>query len=372
MLIVRSPVRVSFAGGGTDLPVYYKKYGGVILSTSINKYFYTILSQRDDNYVQIISSDLRAMEHCQDIAKMSVVDNKLAVPLAVLKSLGRKISINLFLASEIPPGTGLGSSATVCVNLLKALTAYLHIPASKYDIAEKAFTIARDVLGKPVGKQDEYAAAFGGLNIIRIDTSGTTRVEPVDLPQEVKRELQQNLMLFFTGTARDSGEILREQETSSQDQQSQTVSALHEIKWLAEQMRRALLKGNLNDFGCLLDEAWRAKKQVSNKISNSGIDQLYQLAKERGALGGKITGAGGGGFLLLYCEQVCQQSVRQALAAHNLPEMRFEFESLGAQVLVNDPFLDRDHTGGLRWSLVWDEAPTSRSANAGATYSGVT
>ncbi len=371
MLIVRSPVRVSFGGGGTDLPVYYEKYGGVILSTSINKYFYTILSQRDDNYVQIISSDLRAMEHWQDIAKMSVTDNKLAVPLAVLKSLGRKVSINLFLASEIPPGTGLGSSATVCVNLLKALTTYLHIPGSKYDIAEKAFAIARDVLGKPVGKQDEYAAAFGGLNLIRIETSGTTHVEAVDLPQEVKRELQQNLMLFFTGTARDSGEILREQETSSQDQQSQTVAALHEIRWLAEQMRRALVKGNVNDFGCLLDEAWKAKKQVSNKISNSGIDQLYQLAKERGALGGKITGAGGGGFLLLYCEQACQQSVRQALAAHKLPEMRFEFESQGAQVLVNDPFLDRDHTGGLRWSLVWDERLTSTTANAGATYSRV-
>src|SRR6266852_504693 len=145
MLIVRSPVRVSFGGGGTALPAYYEKYGGVILSTSINKYFYTILSQRDDNYVQIISSDLRAMEHCQDIAKMSVVDNKLAVPLAVLKSLGRKISINLFLASEIPPGTGLGSSATVCVNLLKALSTYMRHPISKYELAERAFHIAHDI-----------------------------------------------------------------------------------------------------------------------------------------------------------------------------------------------------------------------------------
>src|SRR6266478_9562635 len=164
MLIVRSPVRVSFAGGGTDLPVYYEKYGGAVLSTSINKYFYTILSQRDDNYVQIISSDLRAMEHWQDIAKMSVTDNKLAVPLAVLKSLGRKVSINLFLASEIPPGTGLGSSATVCVNLTKILAAYNHISLSKYELAERAFHIPRNVLGRPVGKQDEYASAFGGLN----------------------------------------------------------------------------------------------------------------------------------------------------------------------------------------------------------------
>jgi len=369
MLIARSPVRVSFGGGGTDLPAYYEMHGGAILSTSINKYFYTILSHRKDDYVQIISSDLRAMEHSRDIAKMSLADNKLAVPLAVLKSLNRKVSVDLFLASEIPPGTGLGSSATVCVNLIKALTTYLHIPASKYDIAEKAFTIAREVLGKPVGKQDEYAAAFGGLNFIHIENNGRTHVEPLDLTQEVKRELQQNLMLFFTGTARDSAEILREQESSSQNRQSQAVSALHEIRWLAEQMRRALVKGSLNDFGYLLNEAWEAKKQVSTKISNSGIDQLYQLAKERGALGGKITGAGGGGFLLLYCEQACQQYVREALAAYSLPEMRFEFESQGAQVLVNDPFLDRDHTGGLRWNLVWGEAARSRSASTGAPYS---
>jgi D-glycero-alpha-D-manno-heptose-7-phosphate kinase len=368
MLIVRSPVRVSFAGGGTDLPAYYEKHGGAILSTSINKYFYTILSRRDDNYVQIISSDLRAMENRQDIAKMSIKGSKLELPFAVLKSLGRDVAINLFLASEIPPGTGLGSSATVCVTLLKALTTYLHIPASRYEIAEKAFTIARDVLGKPVGKQDEYAAAFGGLNFIRIDTNGTTQVEPLDIPRDVKRELQQNLMLFFTGTARDSSEILREQEASSQDQKGQAVWALHEIKSLAQKMRRALCDGDLNDFGHLLDEAWIAKKRISNKISNSGIDQLYQIAKEQGALGGKVTGAGGGGFLLLYCEQVCQQSVREALAAREVPEMRFAFESEGARVIVNDPFLDGDHSSGLHWNLVWSEAFPPKSANLPAAY----
>jgi len=371
VLIVRSPVRVSFAGGGTDLPVYYEKYGGAVLSTSINKYFYTILSRRDDNYVQIISSDLRTMEHWQDIAKMSLTGNKLELPLAVLKSLGRDVAVNLFLASEIPPGTGLGSSATVCVNLLKALTTYLHLPASKYDIAEKAFAIARDGLGKPVGKQDEYAAAFGGLNFIRIDTNGTTHVEALDIPRDVKRELQQNLMLFFTGTARDSQEILREQETSSQDQHGRAVAALHEIRSLAERMRRALVRGELNQFGHMLDEGWEAKKRISNNISNSSIDRRYQLAKERGALGGKITGAGGGGFLLLYCEQACQQSVRQALAADELPEMRFEFETEGAQVIVNDPFLDGDHSSGLRWNLVWNEPPTPKSEDARATQSRV-
>src|SRR5713226_147327 len=282
MLIVRSPVRISFGCGGTDLPSYYERFDGAVLSTAINKHFYTVLEKRGDGKIQIISADLRTVETWQDIARMDVRGNALEIPMAVLKEFGRDVAVNLFLASEIPPGTGLGSSATVCVNLLKALTTYLHLPASKYDIAEKAFAIARDGLGKPVGKQDEYAAAFGGLNFIRIDTNGTTHVEALDIPRDVKRELQQNLMLFFTGTARDSQEILREQETSSQDQHGRAVAALHEIRSLAERMRRALVRGELNQFGHMLDEGWEAKKRISNNISNSSIDRRYQLAKERG------------------------------------------------------------------------------------------
>jgi len=352
MLIVRSPVRISFGGGGTDLPAYYERYGAAILSTSINKYFYTILSRRDDDHVQIISSDLRAVENWRNIAHMPVKGSKLELPLAVLQSLHRHVAVNLFLASEIPPGTGLGSSATVCINLLKALTTYLHINISKYELAEKAFEIARHVLDKPVGKQDEYAAAFGGLNFIRIDTDGKTQVEPLNLVAEVRRELNQNLMLFFTGTARDSGIILREQEKLIQHEGT-AIEALHEIHWLAESMCKSIASGDLNRFGQLLDEAWQAKKRVSSKISNSGIDDLYTLAKSNGALGGKITGAGGGGFMLLYCEKPRQQAIRDAFRAHDVPEMRFEFESHGAQVIVNDPFLDEDGGLALRWNLVW-------------------
>jgi D-glycero-alpha-D-manno-heptose-7-phosphate kinase len=295
------------------------------------------------------------MENWEHISHMSIRGQKLELPLAVLKSLQREVAINLFMASEIPPGTGLGSSATVCVNLLKALTTYLQIPASKYDLAEKAFNIARNVLGKPVGKQDEYAAAFGGLNFIQIQTDGTAQVDALDIPQDVRRELQQNLMLFFTGSARDSGTILREQEESSQQQGSEAVEALHELRWLAERMRRALMAGELSEFGRLLDEAWQFKKRVSNKISNSVIDEIYRLARQKGALGGKITGAGGGGFMLLYCEQRCQQAVRQVFAERALPEMRFEFEFQGAQVIANDPFLDGDEGCGLRWNLVWNQ-----------------
>jgi D-glycero-alpha-D-manno-heptose-7-phosphate kinase len=164
VLIVRSPVRISFAGGGTDLPAYYEQFGGAVLSAAINKYFYTILGKRTDGRVQVISSDLRIFETWRDIAAMSVKGNGLEIPLAVLKEVGRDVSVDMFLASEIPPGTGLGSSASVCVNILKALTTYLGCPLSKFDLAERSFHIARNVLGHHIGKQDEFATAFGGLN----------------------------------------------------------------------------------------------------------------------------------------------------------------------------------------------------------------
>ncbi|HXY48716.1 MAG TPA: hypothetical protein VEI01_04630 [Terriglobales bacterium] len=349
MLIVRSPVRISFGGGGTDLPAYYEEHGGVILSTTINKYFYTILSQRNDGNIQIISSDLRVMENCDALEKLPVKGSKLELPFAVLQTLGHRVSVNLFLASEIPPGTGLGSSATVCVNLLKALSTYLRFPMSKYELAERAFCIAHDVLGKPVGKQDEYAAAFGGLNFITIATDGTTSVEPLNIPASIKRELQHNLMLFFTGAAHDSWSILRAQENSSK---GESVESLHQIRHLAHNMRRALIAGELNHFGRFLDEAWLTKKSLSSKISNRMIDELYALAKAKGALGGKIAGAGGGGFLLLYCEPPYQAAVREAFAQRNVPELRFEFESDGAQVVTNDPFLDGDGESGLRWTFM--------------------
>src|SRR5580700_5952423 len=215
MLIVRSPVRISFGGGGTDLPVYYEQFGGAVLSVAINKYFYTILGSRNDGRVQVISSDLRVFENWHDIANMSIQGSELEIPLAVLKEVGTTVSVDLFLASEIPPGTGLGSSASVCVNILKTLTNYLHRPLSKYQLAEQSFHIARNVLGKHVGKQDEYAAAFGGLNYISFHGDDSTHVEPIDLDPAILREFQSNLMLFFTGSAHHSWTILQEQESST-------------------------------------------------------------------------------------------------------------------------------------------------------------
>ena len=352
MLIVRSPVRISFGGGGTDLPAYYEQFGGGVLSVAINKYFYTILRTRGDGRVQVISSDLRVFENWQDIANLPTQSSELEIPLAVLKDLDCRVSVDLFLASEIPPGTGLGSSASVCVNILKTLTNYLQKPLSKYDLAERSFHIAKNVLSKHVGKQDEYAAAFGGLNYMHFHQNGTTDVEPLNLDANLMREFLSKLMLFFTGSAHDSWDILREQDTLTRSHSGTTVEALHEVKALGLRMREALEAGQLQVFGKLLHESWQAKQKISSKISTPRIDKLYALAREYGATGGKITGAGGGGFLLLYCETRFHEAVRHALSAEGVNEMAFAFDTQGAQVIVNDPFIDGDRSAGSRWVFV--------------------
>jgi len=362
VLIVRSPVRISFGGGGTDLPPYYEQFGGAVLSVAINKYFYTILGKRSDGRVQVISSDLRVCETWHDIANISIAGSALEIPLAVLKEMDCDISVDLFLASEIPPGTGLGSSASVCVNILKTLTTYLQRPLSKYDLAERAFFVARHILGKHVGKQDEYAAVFGGLNYISFHPEGTTLVEPVELDSAVLREFQSNLMLFFAGAAHHSWTILQEQEASTRNGTGATVEALHEVKALGARMRRSLERAELHQFGELLHEAWQAKRRISDRISTPRIDQLYSMALHRGALGGKITGAGGGGFLLFYCEPPHQAAVREAMREAGVHEMGFGFDTQGAQVIVNDPFIDGDERGGSRWVFLPRTAAESNRA----------
>jgi len=349
MLIVRSPVRISFGGGGTDLPGYYEQFGGAVLSTSINKYFYTILKKRSDGKIQVISSDLRVTETWKDIARMQLQESDLEIPLAAIKKLECEISVDLFLASEIMAGTGLGSSASVCVGVLKTLATYVDMPLSKHELAETAYDIARNVLKKPVGKQDEYAAAFGGLNFITFDPDGTTHVEPISLSSDMMREFQGKLMLFFTGEAHNSWKLLQEQDQSAKAKTGRAVDSLHEIRALADQMRETLIRGDLRSFGALLHDSWQAKKKISSQISNSIIDKAYDAAIQSGALGGKVTGAGGGGFLLLFCDQDRQDKVRLALGELGIREMAFELDSNGAHVLVSDPFIDGDQKSGMRW-----------------------
>lgn len=355
MLIVRSPVRISFGGGGTDLPAYYQKYGGAVLSTTINKYFYTVLQKRTDGKVQIISSDLRVTETWQDIANLPIAQSELAIPLSALKEMGQEVSADIFLASEIPPGTGLGSSASVCVNVLKTLATYQGIAMSRYELAERAYHIARTVLAKPVGKQDEYAAAFGGLNFITFHEDESVNVERIAIEPELIQEFQDSLILYFTGAAHNSWSILEEQENSARRNTGSTIDSLHEIRAFATEMRGALTSGDLREFGLLLGRAWESKKRVSDRISNKRIDQMYDAAIANGALGGKITGAGGGGFLLLFCPASAQPKVHDALTGLGARAMSFAFDSQGAQAVVNDPFIDGDEKGGIRW--VFQPAP---------------
>lgn len=349
-------MRISFGGGGTDLPAYYEQFGGAVLSVAINKYFYTILNKRTDGRIQIISSDLRVFDTLRDLSAKQVSGGALEIPMAVLKELDFGFPIDLFLASEIPPGTGLGSSASVCVNLLKTLTTYLHRPVSKYDLAEQAFHIARNVLGRNIGKQDEYAAAFGGLNHIRFEKNGQAYVEPVEVTTPFVQQLQAHLLLFFTGVAHHSWSILKEQEAATRHGTGSAVDALHEVKALGMKMRDALLEEDLERFGEWLHLAWMAKRRVSARISDARIDGFYELARQHGAAGGKITGAGGGGFLLLFCRPDRQQSVRDVLQKQGLQEMKFAFDMQGAHVLVNDPFIDGDERGGHRWVFVPNDA----------------
>src|SRR5260370_13886906 len=351
MLIVRSRVRISFAGGGTDLPAYYEKFGGAVLSAAINKYFYTILQKRTDGKIQVISSDLRVAETWHDIARMPLKDSQLEIPLSVIRELACDISIDLFLASEILPGTGLGSSASVCVGVLKALSIYLDLPLSKYQLAERAFHIARNVLGKPVGKHDEYAAAFGGLNLITFQLDCAAYVEPLVLRPDILHELQASLMLFFTGSARNSWNMLRAQEQSTRGGEGTVLNSMHEIRSLVEQMREALTKGDFRRFGVLLHEGWEAKRKISEGVSNPFIDQLYSEARRNVALGVKITGAGAGGFLVLFCEEQDQPSVREAMLGLGVRAMRLRFDVQGAQVVANDPFIDGDPRCGPRWTF---------------------
>ena len=246
----------------------------------------------------------------------------------------------------------MGSSASVCVNILKTLTTYLNRPLSKYALAERAFHVARNVLGRHIGKQDEYAAAFGGLNIITFEPNGAVAVTPINVDSGFLQDLQKNLLLFFVGSAHNSWTILEEQENSTRSHKGYALDALHEVRSLVDRMRLAIERSDLNAVGLLMDEAWMAKKRISNKISNERIDHLYDIAKQNGALGGKITGAGGGGFLLFCCDPAHQDSIRTALATEGVKEMAFGFDFQGAQVIVNDPFIDGDERAGSRWTFV--------------------
>ena len=333
MFIARAPMRISLGGGGTDLEAYYARYGGLVISTTINKYFYAILTTDEAYDLQIISADYRSLFRHSPYSDL-FWDGDLALPKAVLHHFGIRRGINLFVASEVPPGTGLGSSSAAAVTLVQAISTLLKQPISKQQVADLASYIEIDKMGMPIGKQDQYASAFGGFNVITFGSQGVT-VEPLRIDPEVRQTLEQRLLLFFTGSSRVSTSILKHQRKSTRDQDDSVLQALHNIKRVASEMQANLERGDLGEFARLLDYTWQEKRRLAPGLSNDAIDAWYKLAKQQGAAGGKITGAGGGGFLLLYCEEQAQERVTQALEEQGLKRMNFLFDQQGATVILN-------------------------------------
>ncbi len=340
MLIARAPMRISFGGGGTDLSAYYAKYGGVVISTAINKYFYAIITTYEADDLQIISADYRSLFR-QSPYEDLFWNGDLALPRAVLHHFGIRHGINLFIASEVPPGTGLGSSSSAAVTLVRAISTLVEQPMSKQQVAELASFIEIDKMGMPIGKQDQYASAYGGLNKITFTSEGVT-VESVNIARDVRQQLERRLMLFFTGSSRESTSILKQQRKSTEERDEFVLQALHNIKQVALDVQACLERGDLDEFGRLLHYSWQEKRRLAPNLSTGFIDECYELALSSGASGGKITGAGGGGFLMLYCSETFQDAVTRVLEERGLKRMNFHFDQQGATVVLNVA-TQRDH-----------------------------
>jgi D-glycero-alpha-D-manno-heptose-7-phosphate kinase len=333
MLIARSPMRISLGGGGTDLEAYYAKYGGFVISTAINKYFYAIITTDESDDLQVISADYRSLFRHSTYDDL-FWNGDLALPKAVLHHFGIRRGINLFVASEVPPGTGLGSSSAAAVTMVRAISTLVEQPMTRQQVAELASYIEISKMGMPIGKQDQYASAFGGLNKITFSSQGVI-VEPLNIAHDVRQTLERRLMLFFTGTSRESTSILKHQRKSTEDQEGAVLQALHNIKRVAIEVQACLEQGDLDEFARLLNYSWQEKRRLAPGLSTGFIDECYDLALQNGASAGKITGAGGGGFLLLYCHEDVQDKVTRALEDRSLKRMNFRFDQQGATVVLN-------------------------------------
>jgi D-glycero-alpha-D-manno-heptose-7-phosphate kinase len=331
LLIVRSPLRISLAGGGTDLPVYYREYGGKVINLAIDRYFYVFLrTSPHDHGIQIASADFQAYDRIGKTSWQGVLE----LPRAIFRHFGIYHGISLFLASEVPPGTGLGSSSTVAVGLIKALATAVDFHLSKKEIAELASYIEIEVLGAPIGKQDQYAAAFGGINLLQFEAQETA-ITHLLLPVENLRALAQNLLLFYTGRTRKANQILAQQRDASLSKKKPVLEALHRVKEMVQPVKDILEKGDMAALGSFLHQNWLEKKKFAKEVTNPFIDACYDLARQEGAWGGKITGAGGGGFLLLCCPEERQEAITQALELQGLARVNFSIDHSGARVLMN-------------------------------------
>jgi len=327
MIITRTPFRVTLGGGGTDLPSYYTKYGGFIFSAGINKYMFINLNRP-------IVDELIRIKY----TKTEIVDhrNKLQHDIAreALKLMGIEKAIEIISIADIPSGTGLGSSSCYAVGLLNALHTMKREYISLHDLAEEACDLEINRLGKPIGKQDQYMAAYGGLTVLDIRKDGYVQVRPAKVSDSTIDELNRNLLIFYTGTSRSADTILSEQSKGVNEKKGCVVESMHYIKDIGYKILHAVESGNITDVGLLFDQHWKNKKKISSKMSTPQFDRFYEIAKENGALGGKILGAGGGGFFVFYVEEN-QVKFRESMKKLGLREMRYRFDFEGTKVLVN-------------------------------------
>lgn len=322
MIIVQTPLRISLFGGGTDFREFFETEGGCVLSSAIDKYIFVVIKARFDDKIRVGYTQTEMVDHPHQ------VQHELAREALVLTGIEHGIEIGTL--GDIPSaGSGLGSSSTVTVGLLHAMYSYHGDLVGAEKLAQEACHIEIERLKKPIGVQDQYIAAYGGLRFIEFGPGSEVRTRRLLISDDVRRSLNENLMLFFTGVTRQSSTVLTEQKSNIDDR----LETLGAMKAQAREAYRRLQAGDVDSIGELLDQAWRLKKQLASRISNGALDEMYRAAREAGAIGGKISGAGGGGFLLLYCPHKYQSRVRQTLSG--LQELPFRLENDGSKVIFN-------------------------------------
>ncbi|HSV42495.1 MAG TPA: kinase [Methanomassiliicoccales archaeon] len=325
----RAPLRISFAGGGTDVSPYCDDRGGAVLSSTIDRYAYCTISPRSDSEISIRSLDYGREERWKANGLFEY-DGNLDLIKAVLNHFDVKQGFDLFLHCDAPPGSGLGGSSTVIVSILGAITEWLNHPLSQYDLAKLAYVLEREELGFKGGRQDQYAAVFGGFNYIEF-RGPETIVTPLRIKNDILNELQYNMLLCYTGRTRDSAGIIHEQTKGYVDRKVAVVEALDNAKRLAKETKDALMKGEIHHMGELLDESWQQKKKFTGQITNERVDRIYETARSNGAIGGKISGAGGGGFMFFICEYDQKHLVADELSKLDVHISPFNFDKHGLQ-----------------------------------------
>jgi D-glycero-alpha-D-manno-heptose-7-phosphate kinase len=327
MIITRTPFRLTLGGGGTDLPSFYREHGGYILAVAIDKYmFLNINTPIVDDLVRVRYTRSELVQHADQ------VEHTLA--REALRCCGITKGVEIVSIADVPAGTGLGSSSCYLVGLLKGLHTLTEVQVSSEELAEEACYIELEVLKKPIGKQDQYMATFGGLTTLEIARDGGVKVNRLRVNREILESLESNILLFYTGEMRDATTILEQQDSASKKHDTSVITSLLEIKDIGREITAAVEAGQLRRFGELMDQHWQSKKRLAHGVTNRRIDDWYELAKRNGAIGGKISGAGGGGFLMLYCEE-SKARLRDAMRSAGLRELNFRFEFEGSKVVFD-------------------------------------